>query len=594
MHQNKTDISSFISSGDSRCRVYTTGRLALLLLFIINGFFLGCAADQNNGNSLIKECIALSDKFDYSALYKSAERLIAEGKRCHDDRLLGYGYVYLGGAQLMVKEAAKAAENLHCAIEMGKKLGNDTILSTAYNSLGIYEASVTCNLYLAQRYFYKSRQCARDAKYQRIEKSIGSNLAELAIELNDTTGIKYALECYDYGVKSKLPRFEYSGAINLAELYKIKGDFDEAERYAGIATTLANKYNYHDYGQINLINSVIAMGRGDTQKAAEYASAAIVALHEENTISLPKAYLMLARALTAEGKYSESLQQLIKGSKESLKYSSYTSVGEIYSLMAENYEALGETRNALKYLKMAKDSTEQHYHDDKKRLDQERSLILDLEENENKIKLQNIQVKSQQRLIILLSVGLMLIGTLFVIIIRAHYKRKKLYEKLAAQNREVVALRDELIDNNSSLYESINGNSREESSARINGDLNGRESACKENKSDEIYVELCKIMKEERLYSDMRITREAVIERLGTNRTYLTQAIAKQGWENYSQFVNSFRIDEAIRILSDHSKDDIKIKDLYAQLGFGSQATFFKTFRAATGMSPIVFRKSAK
>lgn len=591
MHQNKIEFQAHSSSGATQCRMHPIGRLALVLLIMTNVFLIGYGADANHGESLIKECIGLSDKFDYPGLYKCAERLIAAGEREHNDRMLGYGYVYLGGAQLMVKEAARAAENLHRAIELGNKLGNDTILSAAYNSLGIYEASVTRNLYLAQRYFYKSRQSAREAKYHRIEKSIGSNLAELAIELNDTAGIKYAQECYDYGVKSQMPRFEYSGAINLAELYKIKGDYDEAERYAGIAISLARKHDYHDYGQINLINSVIAMGRGDTEKAAEYASAAVDALQEENTVSLPKAYLMLARALTSEGRYRESLEQLIKGSEASHKYSSYTSFAEIYALMAENYEALGETQNALKYLKMAKDSTDKHYHDDKKRLDQERSLILDLEDNENKIKLQNIQVKSQQRLIILLSLGILLLGTFLVMIIVAYNKRKRLYERLATQNREVVALRDELIDNNSSLYESING---ENSSRPVSGEGNDGKSSITDDKSDELYAVLCKMMKEERLYSDMRITREAVIERLGTNRTYLTQAISKHGWKNYSQFVNSFRIDEAVRILSDHSKDDIKIRDLYSQLGFGSQATFFKTFRAVTGMSPIVFRKSAK
>ena len=64
----------------------------------------------------------------------------------------------------MLKEASAAAENLRKAIEIGEKIENDTILSTAYNSLGIYEASVTRNLFLAQRYFYKSRQHAVEAK----------------------------------------------------------------------------------------------------------------------------------------------------------------------------------------------------------------------------------------------------------------------------------------------------------------------------------------------------------------------------------------------------------------------------------------------
>ena len=102
------------------------------------------------------------------------------------------------------------------------------------------------------------------------------------------------------------------------------------------------------------------------------------------------------------------------------------------------------------------------------------------------------------------------------------------------------------------------------------------------------------MMKEERLYADPRITREYIIERLGTNRTYLTKIISKYGWINYSQFVNSFRIDEAIRILSNKTNNDKKISSLYSELGFGSPATFFKTFSKVTGMSPAAFRKSVK
>ena len=181
----------------------------------------------------------------------------------------------------MLKEASAAADNLRKAIEIGEKIGNDTILSTAYNSLGIYEASVTRNLFLAQRYFYKSRQHAVEAKYSRIERSIGSNLAELAIELNDTSGIKYARECYDYGVEASLPRFEYSGAINLAELYKIKGDYELADRYAIIALNLAIANEYHDLGQINLLMSVIAFSKGDTKGAQDYAIKAIERLKSE-------------------------------------------------------------------------------------------------------------------------------------------------------------------------------------------------------------------------------------------------------------------------------------------------------------------------
>lgn len=576
-------------------------RSILISLIVLSGLFL-CAVSiwadtHKSGEELVKDCRALSDKFDYAQLRNVSASLIAAGEREQNERILGYGYVYLGGTQMMLKEAASAADNLRKAIEIGNKINNDTILSTAYNSLGIYEASVTRNLYLAQRYFFKSRQHARDGKYSRIERSIGSNLASLAIELNDTSGIKYAQECYDYGVEEGLPRFEYSGALNLAELYNIKGDYDLAERYATISRSLALEHGYHDIGQINLISSVIALGKGDADRASEYALKAIVALKEENTISLPKAYLMLAKAYTAQGKHIESLAQLKMGEESARDYSSFSSIADIYELMADNYEAIGQSETALKFLRLAKDSTDSNYLKDRKRMDQERSLILDLEENENKIKMQNMRVESQQRLILSLTAGMILLIAMLIIIVVNQRKRKKLYENLVTQNQRVVALRDAMLHTTESPIAATDAHV--ESAVDFPKDehpeeSNDTKSSLSDEKADEIYAALCRLMKDERLFADPRATRESVIERLGTNRTYLTQIIAKHGWMNYSHFVNSFRIDEAIRILSDKTREDIKMRDLYSELGFGSQATFYKTFSSVTGMSPVVFRKSVK
>ena len=574
---------------------------------------------QKAGEALIQECKALSDKFDYAGLSGKAESVIAAGERERNVRISGYGYVYLGGSQLMLKEASAAADNLRKAIEIGEKIGNDTILSTAYNSLGIYEASVTRNLFLAQRYFYKSRQHAVEAKYSRIERSIGSNLAELAIELNDTSGIKYARECYNYGVEASLPRFEYSGAINLAELYKIKGDYELADRYAIIALNLAVANEYHDLGQINLLMSVIAFSKGDDKGAQDYAVKAIERLKEENTIALPKAYLMLARACKSQGRYADSLIQLKLGEDAARKYSSFVSIGEIYELMSENYDSLGQKDNALKYLRMAKDSTESYYRTDRKRMEQERSLILDLEDKDNKMKIQNVKVKLQSRFILSLSAGLLLLIILLVIVVVNHHKQRRLYKNLVEQNRKVVALRDELLNTSvqpvsdietmtdPGINELSSPDNAENVVATDNPDsvpeylpvgeertVTIAKPGVNDQKADKLYARLCRLMKEERLFADPGMTREEVIERLSTNRTYLTQIISRHGWTNYSHFVNSFRIDEAIKILSDKNREDVKMRDLYSELGFGSQATFYKTFSSFTGMSPVMFRKSVK
>ena len=60
---------------------------------------------------------------------------------------------------------------------------------------------------------------------------------------------------------------------------------------------------------------------------------------------------------------------------------------------------------------------------------------------------------------------------------------------------------------------------------------------------------------------------------------------------SYLQFVNSYRINEAVRILSDHDKIDYPLKQIWSDLGFNSPTTFYKLFQQAVGITPSVYRK---
>ena len=78
---------------------------------------------------------------------------------------------------------------------------------------------------------------------------------------------------------------------------------------------------------------------------------------------------------------------------------------------------------------------------------------------------------------------------------------------------------------------------------------------------------------------------------LGTNRTYLSAAIMAKGGMNYQQFVNSYRISEAVALLSDRNRVDYPLKQLWSDLGFSSSSTFYKLFQQSVGITPSVYRR---
>ena len=66
------------------------------------------------------------------------------------------------------------------------------------------------------------------------------------------------------------------------------------------------------------------------------------------------------------------------------------------------------------------------------------------------------------------------------------------------------------------------------------------------------------------------LTRESMAESLNTNRTYLSQIINEQTNLSFNQYVNNYRIEEAIRILSDNN-NDMPLKAVCSHIGFRSE-----------------------
>ncbi len=74
----------------------------------------------------------------------------------------------------------------------------------------------------------------------------------------------------------------------------------------------------------------------------------------------------------------------------------------------------------------------------------------------------------------------------------------------------------------------------------------------------------------------------------------LSQVINGCMKQNFFDFVNSYRIEEAKRILLDPSSRDKTILDVLYEVGFNSKSVFNNAFKKHTGMTPTQFRKLHK
>ncbi len=100
-------------------------------------------------------------------------------------------------------------------------------------------------------------------------------------------------------------------------------------------------------------------------------------------------------------------------------------------------------------------------------------------------------------------------------------------------------------------------------------------------------------MAQEKLYQLEKLTIGQLAKQLNEQEYKVRRAINQDlGFNNFLDFVNSFRIQEAAAMLGDQSNVDLTILQIAYQTGFNSIAPFNRAFKLYTGMTPTNYRKS--
>lgn len=101
------------------------------------------------------------------------------------------------------------------------------------------------------------------------------------------------------------------------------------------------------------------------------------------------------------------------------------------------------------------------------------------------------------------------------------------------------------------------------------------------------------LLHQESIYRDPNLNRENLAELLHIHRNIVSKAINHTQQKNFNQFINEYRLREAIDRLSDPTNQQ-SIADIAADCGFNSHPTFYRLFKTETGLSPAQFRKNSK
>ncbi len=104
----------------------------------------------------------------------------------------------------------------------------------------------------------------------------------------------------------------------------------------------------------------------------------------------------------------------------------------------------------------------------------------------------------------------------------------------------------------------------------------------------EMKQQLEDLMVTEKVYLDHTLTLNKLADLLNLSRHHTSQIINEYFQSNFFEFVNNYRINEAINLMSD-STNTMNINEIIDATGFNNRSSFYTTFKKKTGMSPTAY-----
>ena len=102
--------------------------------------------------------------------------------------------------------------------------------------------------------------------------------------------------------------------------------------------------------------------------------------------------------------------------------------------------------------------------------------------------------------------------------------------------------------------------------------------------AQELMSRINDLMERRQLYLNSDLKVSDIAEAFNVHRNDISACINSQKGCTFAQYINHYRIDYAQQLM--RHEPDKKISSVWLESGFGTEQTFFKIFRAATGLSP--------
>ena len=106
-----------------------------------------------------------------------------------------------------------------------------------------------------------------------------------------------------------------------------------------------------------------------------------------------------------------------------------------------------------------------------------------------------------------------------------------------------------------------------------------------------ILAKLTEKMEEDKLYLNSELTLNDLAASIQISPNYVSQVINEERNQNYFEFVNTYRVEEARKQLADPAKNHLSVLGVAEESGFKAKSTFNKVFKELTDTTPSQYRE---
>ena len=422
-------------------------------------------------------------------------------------------------------------------------------------------------------YFFESLKIREESGNKKAVSESYNNIGVIYLYIaNYNKALEYLQKAWNLSDSVEDKTFLKKLSVNLGIVYTQLADYGKSLGYYKKALNISKETSDNKVQSVCLNNiGIIYWYLEDYNKSLEYYLEALK-INEKirDKWSICNCSRNIGEVYMKLQDYNNSSLYLNKGFKIAEEINSKHLIKDFYITFSELCYAKGDYKKAYEYNKLFSEVKDSIFTEEIGKNIAETEVKFETEKKDKEI----LQQKKIRKIYF---IAFVFIVSAIIVIFIQYRKKNRAYKFLVKKNIDLLNNEKEI----KIFKEYINANKPNNSSATTVSD----------DKKEKILENLEKLFDGEKIYIKPDLTLNKLAKHLSTNRVYLSQVINDEFGKNFNDYINRYRVNEAMLILSNPNKTmKFSIEAIAREAGFNSKSSFNLYFKKYAGITPSKFK----